>query len=333
MLMWSLSFAESNVRWQNLEAQITRSSYVKKTVSVEAYVRSFMWDDTKFPRNRYLADNLQTMTSTVALLDEDIKTKTFQYQDVKTSLTNMTKMKGPGTSLTSVDLVDILTPAVVTDGDFVNKEHLYTVLVIVPKQNEADFLKTYEKCDPCVVPRSAKQFKRLVNGTLGPIDDKDGNTLWRVICFKNSVDALRRGLRECKCSVREFNYDPMASKNQAAEMAKTDSELKKKEQELKRICGCAFSDCFVTWMHLKAVRCFVESVLRYGVPANFHSFLVHVPKAANQKPLKGVLADTVFKNSTLFGQSYIADAKGAEGEEEYYPYVCLPFSALQEKAA
>merc|ERR1719330_337972 len=96
----------------------------QKTITVESYVRSFQWDDTKFPRNRYLADNLSSLTATVSRIDDDVKTKTFAYTDVKTHLTNMSKSKGAGVSLTSADLTDILTPAVVAEGDFIEKEHL-----------------------------------------------------------------------------------------------------------------------------------------------------------------------------------------------------------------
>ncbi len=103
----------------------------QKVISVEAYVRSFQWDDTKFPRNRYLADNLTSLTSTVSRIDEDVKAKTFSYQDVKTQLTNMSKLKGPGTSLTGADLTDILTPAVVAEGDFIEKEHIVPSISLV----------------------------------------------------------------------------------------------------------------------------------------------------------------------------------------------------------
>lgn len=298
--------------------------------SVEAYIHNFTWDNTKFPSNRYLADNLSSISSTVGRIDEDVKARSFTYQDVKTSLMNMSKLKGPGTSLTAVDLVDILTPDVVSPDDFVVKEHMTTVLVVVPRDNMTDFLKGYEKVDPFVVPRSAKQFMKITKGVRGPISDKDGNTLWRVVCFKSSIEAVRKGLKECKCNLREFTYSPTAYKEQLTAIDKTDAELQQKEKELKRLLGCAFSDIFVAWMHLKAMRVFVESVLRYGVPANFHAFMVRIPNARSVAPLRAILSDRVFKNSAQFGQAYILPDKSADaGEEEaYYPYVCLPFSAL-----
>lgn len=84
-------------------------------------------------------------------------------------------MRGPQVSFANAELVDVLTPEIVSPGDFIEKEHLTTVLVIVPRGQDKEFLATYEKSDKNVVPRSAKQFQRLnANGKLGPMEDKDG---------------------------------------------------------------------------------------------------------------------------------------------------------------
>lgn len=84
----------------------------------------------------------------------------------------MNKAKGPGTTLSNADMTEILTPDVVAADDFVTKEHLTTVLVIVPRGGEKEFLDSYERVDPFVVPRSAKKFSKFVNGALEPIQDK-----------------------------------------------------------------------------------------------------------------------------------------------------------------
>ncbi len=90
----------------------------------------------------------------------------------------MNKMRGPGVTFQNCELVDVLTPEIVSPDDFVNKEHLTTVLVIVPKGSEKDFLECYEKSDAFVVPRSAKQFMKLdKSGKLAGLSDKDGRYL------------------------------------------------------------------------------------------------------------------------------------------------------------
>ena len=53
-------------------------------------------------------------------------------------------------------------------------------------------------------------------------------------------------------------------------------------------CGASFSDAFTSWVHIKALRVFVESVLRYGLPPNFHVAVLEYPKK-NGKKLRQVL--------------------------------------------
>ena len=40
-----------------------------------------------------------------------------------------------------------------------------------------------------------------------------------------------------------------------------------------------FAVAFSAWIHLKALRTFVESVLRYGLPVNFQAAVVRVSYA------------------------------------------------------
>ena len=44
-----------------------------------------------------------------------------------------------------------------------------------------------------------------------------------------------------------------------------------------------FSEIFIAWTHLKALRTFVESVLRYALPTNFQCILVLVMNTKKTK--------------------------------------------------
>jgi len=255
---------------------------------------------------------------------------------VKTSLQNLSKVRGPGVSFINAELADILTPEIVSEGDFVNKEHLMTVLVIVPKGQEKDFMKTYETCDKFIVPRSAKKFQKLdSSGRLVPLLDKDGSGLWRVILFKTAIESLRKTLREqAKCSIREYIYSPTAFTELVAQTEALSGEFERAELALKRHCAASFSDTLVGFLHLKAMRVFVESILRYGVPANFTAFVVRPTSTKNLAKLRNILAK-VFSSSALFGQSYLATSATADAEdgEAYYPYVNLAFTPLTPAVA
>jgi len=305
----------------------------QKTMTIESYVRSFIWDDTKFPRNRNVADNLAHLVMTVSKIDEDVKAKAYAFSDVKSSLQNANKAKASGSSLVTAELVEVLTPEVVAADDFIEKEHLATVVVVVPLGQESDFVKSYEKLHQYVCPRSAKQFMKLKDGKLAPVEDKDGSTLWRVVLFKSAVEEFKTAAKALKFTARDFTYSTEEYASAQSKLQGLQVEFNKQEATLKRHCAASYSDTLVAWMHCKAIRVFVESILRYGVPPNFAAFIVK-PTGKNTTKLRTILSD-VFSASGLFGQSYIgaqAEKKG-EGEEDeaYYPYVSLSMNPFSDK--
>ncbi|KAF4756197.1 hypothetical protein FOZ62_009431 [Perkinsus olseni] len=301
----------------------------RSSLSCEEYISKFHWDDAKFPRTRNIQDNLSLLLTSIQKLDEEVKSKSQTFSDLKTQYTQMSK-KDAG-SYAQRDLTDVVTPKSVRDGDFVETEHLTTVVVVVPRGQDQEFLSKYEAAASKVVPQSAIPLNLPA--------DKDGAKLYRVVVFKNSVEEFSSNMRHARFNCRDFTYDAAKYDELQSAKAHMESEVKKQEAFLKRVCAAAFSDTLVGWMHLKAMRTFVEAVLRFGVPPNFAAFIAVVGKKSQAKPVKlrAELMD-VFSSSGLFGKNYLSGAKtekqqgsaatDEEGSSEYYPYVSLSFSPL-----
>ena len=103
-----------------------------------------------------------------------------------------------------------------------------------------------------------------------------------------------------------------------------------------------FGECFTAWIHVKALRVFVESVLRFGLPVNFQGMVLAPQRKQVIFPLKYF---SIFQTILISYQSkklretlnelYIhldsaAALGGSEdlptglagfGQGEYYPYV------------
>jgi V-type H+-transporting ATPase subunit C len=289
---------------------------------VEDYVKKFRWDDVKFPRSRSVQDNIQLLITSVQKVDEEVKNKTQQYTDAKQQAAYFSRKEQA--SHIQRDFVDLLTPETVKEGDFVYSDHLTTLLVVVPRGADTEFLCHYQAFDQYIVPESAKR----VAG-----DDKEGNSLWRVVMFKTAVDAFKTNCRQYRYTVRDFTFSTEKYKEILEARDASEAELRKQESILRRVCQAAFSDSIVAWTHLKAIRTFVEAVLRFGVPPNFGAYLIKPGKyASKQSKLRSELLN-VFSSNGIFGQSF-ADHKASESHNagteedggEYYPYVYIPFS-------
>ncbi|KAG8005386.1 V-type proton ATPase subunit C 1-A [Nibea albiflora] len=125
-----------------------------------------------------------------------------------------------------------------------------------------------------------------------------------------------------KFTVRDFQYNEEEMKADKEEMTRLSTDKKKQFGPLVRWLKVNFSEAFIAWIHIKALRVFVESVLRYGLPVNFQAMLLQ-PNKKNMKKLREVLYE-LYKH--LDSSAAIIDASmdipGLNlSQQEYYPYV------------
>mmetsp|Transcript_77779 Transcript_77779/g.166767 ORF Transcript_77779/g.166767 Transcript_77779/m.166767 type:complete len:415 (+) Transcript_77779:82-1326(+) len=283
------------------------------------YLKTWQWDEAKYPKTRSVSENVTLLMSVVNRLDDEARNKTAQYNEFKTQRSNIAKKDG--TSLANRELIDVLTPDIVKmsgtpDDDFIMTEHLTTVPVILPRGGEQEFLALYESMQECVVPMSAKKF--------AGVDDKDGNSLWRVVMFKSAVEGFKKQCREKRFIVRDFEYSEDAYKKLKEQREQAEDSVRRQHELVRGLYQAAWSDAMVAWMHIKAMRVFVESVLRFGMPPKFASLIVS-PKPSAAAAARKALANILGKGGAAgpAGDKQAADVQ--EEGDEYYPYVSFSF--------
>ncbi|NXI45547.1 VATC1 ATPase, partial [Galbula dea] len=239
-------------------------------------------------------------------IDNDLKARASAYNNLKGNLQNLER-KNAGSLLTR-SLADI-----VKKEDFVlDSEYLVTLLVIVPKLSYNDWVKQYETLAEMVVPRSSNVL----------FEDQD-SYLCNVTLFRKAVDDFKHKAREYKFMVRDFQYNEEEMKADKEEMNRLSTDKKKQFGPLVRWLKVNFSEAFIAWIHVKALRVFVESVLRYGLPVNFQAMLLQ-PNKKTMKKLREVLYD-LYKHLDSSAAAIIDATMDIPGlnlsQQEYYPYV------------
>uniref|UniRef100_A0AAY3ZZV0 V-type proton ATPase subunit C n=1 Tax=Denticeps clupeoides TaxID=299321 RepID=A0AAY3ZZV0_9TELE len=286
------------------------------------YLTRFQWDMAKYPIKQSLKNISEIISKQVTQIDNDLKARASAYNNLKGNLQNLER-KNAGSLLTR-SLADI-----VKKEDFVlDSEYLVTMLVVVPKTSYAEWQRTYETLAEMVVPRSTNLL----------FEDQDSG-LFSVTLFRKAVDDFRLKARENKFLVRDFQYNEEEMKADKEEMTRLSTDKKKQfvlfavsvnlEQSfplkgpLVRWLKVNFSESFIAWIHIKALRVFVESVLRYGLPVNFQAMLLQ-PNKKNMKKLREVLYD-LYKHLDSSAAAIIDSAMDIPGinlsQQEYYPYV------------
>jgi V-type H+-transporting ATPase subunit C len=130
-----------------------------------------------------------------------------------------------------------------------------------------DYLKTYESLSPMVVPRSSIQ-----------VSSDDEFTLFAVTTFKKYSAEFIHKCREKRWVPRDYKYVEGGREEEAREVESLAKEERKVWGEALRLGRTGYSESAMIWIHVLALRVFVETVLRYGLPLDFICGLVQVSR-------------------------------------------------------
>jgi len=275
-------------------------------VDLATYVTQFRWDMAKYPIKQSLKNLSDIISKQVSQIEVDLKTKAAAYNSLKSNLQSIEK-KQVG-SLVTRNVADL----VKKEHFVLDSEYLVTLLVVVPLSNINDWNNKYEKLTDMIVPRSSQLIYQ----------DND-HALLSVSCFHKVVDEFKQKARENKFLVRDFTYDEEQLKSGKNELTKLHTDKKKQFGPLVRWLKVNFGESFTAWIHVKALRVFVESVLRFGLPVNFQG-MVLLPQKKQIKKLRETLNDLYFHLDSaggIGGGEELPSGLAGFGQGEYYPYV------------
>lgn len=228
---------------------------------VESYIQNFQWNKVKYRADKPISELIDTLQKETAAVDNDVKAKFNQYNAAKTSLAAM--QRSTTGNLSQKSLTSIVNPDWLLKPDA--SEYLQQHLIAVPAQISRDFLKDYETIAPMVVPRSAQLLA------------KDAEfQLWSVTVFKKHAPEFLHKCREHRWTPREWKFNEGGKEAEDRELQDLEKEERRLWGEALRLGRTGYSDAVMSWMHVLALRVFVETVLRYGLPLSFVCGVVKV---------------------------------------------------------
>ncbi|KAK2964365.1 putative V-type proton ATPase subunit C 1-B [Blattamonas nauphoetae] len=240
---------------------------------ISSLLTNFKWDDSKYhAATRTLPSICEELTEEIARIDQQMKDRAQDFNATKTQITSIARRQS-GT-IAARNLAEF-----VTKEDIVETEKLTTLFFVIPKSSVKEWTKTYDTLTDFVVPFSSRRLA-----------EDDQSVLFTVVLFKNVADEYKSKARELKYLPRDFTYT-----GETAESLKQEEEdlQKKYSQQLAEYmawCKNAYEEALLCWIHLKVIRVFVESVLRYGLPVNFQAVVI-LPKKKTTKKIIEVLSE------------------------------------------
>ncbi|XP_061897738.1 V-type proton ATPase subunit C 1-B isoform X4 [Entelurus aequoreus] len=277
-------------------------------VDMMSYVTNFQWDEVKYPTSLPLSSLVNIIKKEVSQVKLEFKSRAATYSSVKTRLQNLEQQQEGSLQTCSLN-------GIVRREDLVVSEYLTTLLVLVSRRDYMQWEKTYESLSEFVVPRSSRKLCEDRTAGLFSV------TLFkRVVCdFK--AKAKESNLNPHRFNVREYSFD-LDEKQQQERM---ELSVHKKEhygtfmEWLKAI----YNQVIISWIHLKALRIFVESVLRYGLPVNYQALLLQSDRKCSEKLKEKLSSLFAYLDPTSAVSDVTCDIPGLS-QQDYFSYICFP---------
>jgi V-type H+-transporting ATPase subunit C len=274
----------------------------------EEYMTHFSWDERKYMAKTDLAQLAGTIYSEITDMDNDVKNKQAELAAFSARL-NAIQRKRSGNLLTR-DLSDLIKAEHYVRDPTTKRlsEKIVPYFVVVSKHRDQEFQQCYERFTSWVVPRSAVAV---------PSEDKD-YILYRILHLNVPAleDELKNGVEAKKFVLRSFEFQPQQAQETSQEEAELVHQQDYARKDVLTAIRTNFSEMFMGWFHLKAIRVFVESVLWYSLPPNFQVMIIS-PNERHIGSLRNKLGQR-FKDAKC-SQSNVS----AGDEEDNYPYVNL----------
>lgn len=187
------------------------------------------------------------------------------------------------------------------------------------------------------VDRHGKKGSPVVPGSLEKVMEDGDSVLYTITVLRSMYEAgyyegdefvpgtkldllvsFSKVLKEKRYVVRDdFSYDPSMQGKAAMALEQLQVEVDNMRSGLTRWCKTHYGEAFVAWMHIKVIRVFVESVLRYGLPVDFTAVLYKVTQGKDD-----MLVNALDKT---FGENK-GKEDDFEDEEEYHDFVLIKFN-------
>lgn len=273
------------------------------------YIENFAWNTSKYRLDKSIKELVEIISQEALLLDNDVRLAYQQYQTAKSNFAAADRKRNGDLSIRS--LHDIVKP----EQFVLDLEYLTTVVIAVPKALVSEFKKSYEKLTEFVIPRSAQN-----------IAQDSEYTLFTVTLFKKYVNEFITAAREQKWHPRtDFVYSEENLNELRKEFDLTRAAEAKTKNDVIRLAKTAYSDIFSSWFHIKAIRIYVESVLRYGLPPQFDSYSIRFvgsnPEQQAQKAKKELISKFGYLGGDGFSEGSNLHEYASLVDSEYEPFV------------
>jgi hypothetical protein len=156
------------------------------------------------------------------------------------------------------------------------------------------------------------------------LDDKDkDNTVVRLVAYKSQADEINKILRKSGYASRVFHFNPEKWNEDKKQRLILKETLAQKTSKLHQTAVECFQELFIALMHLKIIRVYIDSVLRFGIPPTFYTGLV-MPKKGDERKILTMMSDHL---ADAEFREFYGEKMDASEADDYWPFVSVPLTS------
>jgi V-type H+-transporting ATPase subunit C len=221
-------------------------------MTADGYLKHFQWNASQFDTKENIRTLVERMGLVASGAEERVRQVLTDYSDTRSKLAAASR-KNQGSL--AIRPLGELVEKWGSKNAIVDTELLVTLFVAVPVASQKEWLTTYWQINDFVCPHSSTVIA----------DDKEF-VLNSVVLFKKVADDFKLGCRKRKFIVRDFTVSEEVT---ADELRALTQKAEQERTALLALLSQQYSLCYVAWIHIKALRVFVECMLKYGLPPRF----------------------------------------------------------------
>lgn len=327
-------------------------------VPIARYIQSFAWDYAKYPNRRPLKELVSLIAGGATAIDEELKQLCQSFADKQVALQENQKRKGGNLLTVDLNeiLTEDMMRREVYDTEYLKtifiavpksscetfENDIYNVGANLVGYGGPDWSRDSRNLGQPIsfgsnVDRHLKRGSPVVPGSLKEITEDADSALYTVTILKSQYEAgyyegeefqagttidfeeeFMKACRDKRYIVRPFEYNPDQAGQSAFQLTQLKTETDGMRSGLTRWSKTHYGEAFVAWMHIKVIRVFVESILRYGLPPDFTAVLYKVADGKNAELIDAL--DAALGNLDLGGEG-----EGGDDDDEYHDFVLLKF--------
>ena len=290
---------------QELQVDIKGTAY-----KIEDGISQFTWDESRYPKNqKTIEEILNKINEKFNATCQNLKSKQDEFNAECEKLKLKMKSDNDALSLMKTDYRDIVQKS---KDKMITTDYLRTVLCFVPVAQRENFLKRYMSfADGLVLPMSALKLD---------VGEDEKVSLYRVVVIDSAVEQFKNQCQSnLRVQCRDYDEEEIKRKPQEArEIDKLKVSIREKKTTLIRNSSAGYSEVYYALLHLKFLRLFVESSLKYG-SSDYYSCVVFTPHGKEQKVVSTMIK--VFNDTE--DQGWYGTKEELKESEDFYPFILI----------